>query len=77
MTPRPDGCPQCGSEKVAGILYGLPSFDEGLERRLHAGEVVLGGCTITDDDPLWHGLDCRHHWGKREVGIWEALGGSD
>ena len=41
MTPRPDGCPQCRSEKGAGILYGLPSFDEGLERRLHAGEVVL------------------------------------
>ena len=77
MTPKPDGCPKCGSEKVAGILYGLPSFDEGLERRLNAGEVVLGGCTITDDDPLWHCLDCQHRWGKREVGIREALEGSE
>jgi primosomal protein N' len=75
MTPKPDRCPECGSEKVASILYGLPMFDEELERQLNAEEVVLGGCTITDDDPLWHCVECQHRWGKWEVGIWEALEG--
>ena len=30
---QPDGCPKCGSKKVASILYGLPMFDEELERQ--------------------------------------------
>ena len=37
MTPKSDKCPECGSKKVASILYGLPMFDEELERRLNAG----------------------------------------
>jgi hypothetical protein len=73
MTSKPDRCPECGSEKVASILYGLPMFDEELERRLNAGEVVLGGCCVLGDDPLWQCMECRHSWGKREVGIWEAF----
>ena len=37
MTLKPDRCPRCGSVKVARVLYGLPRFDEELERRLSAG----------------------------------------
>ena len=71
---KPDDCPECGSKKVASIRYGLPMlFDEELKRRLNAGQIILGGCCITDDDPLWQCVECQHRWGKREVGIWEAL----
>ena len=70
MTSKPDNCPECGSKKVAGILYGLPMFDDELERRLSAGEITLGGCCITGDDPLWRCTECHHGWGKREAGIW-------
>ena len=34
---KPDACPKCGSKKLASILYGLPMFDEELERRLSPG----------------------------------------
>ena len=70
MTSKPDKCPECGSGKVASILYGLPIFDEDLERRLNAGEVILGGCCMRGDDPLRHCMECHHRWGKREAGIW-------
>ena len=50
MTSKPDECPECGSTKVASILYGLPSFDEELEQQLNAEEVVLGGCTIFEGE---------------------------
>jgi hypothetical protein len=50
---------------VARILYGLPNFDEELERRLAAGEVVLGGCCVFGDDPVWRCLECHESFGKR------------
>ena len=51
-TKQPDACPQCGSKRVASILYGLPMFNEELERRLSTGEIVLGGCCVCEDDPI-------------------------
>lgn len=39
-------CPQCGSEEVAEALYGMPVFDEDLQKKLDAGDVVLMGCEI-------------------------------
>ena len=66
MNDKPADCPKCGSQRVAGILYGLPDFSEKLERELDAGEVVLGGCVITDDDPSWHCVECGHRWGESD-----------
>ncbi len=69
MKSKLDKCPKCGSAKVASILYGLPMFNEKLERELESGEVTLGGCCITDDDPLWQCIACDHRWGKTEAPI--------
>ena len=30
------------------------------------GKIVLGGCIISDNDPMWHCIDCSHEWGKRQ-----------
>lgn len=54
----PERCPLCGSAKVAPILYGLPNFNEELERALDEGKIALGGCEITGDDPSWKCLNC-------------------
>lgn len=72
MNETPERCPECGSKRVAAILYGLPDFSDELERSLDAGEVVLGGCTITGDDPLWQCVECQHQWGEWVEGSWEA-----
>ncbi len=69
MKSKPKKCPNCGSAKVASILYGLPMFNEELERDLESGEVILGGCCVTDDDPLWQCMECDHRWGKMESRI--------
>ena len=37
-------CPYCGSEKKAGILWGMPAWFEDLENDLNAGKVIIGGC---------------------------------
>jgi hypothetical protein len=55
-------CPRCGSRAVP-ILRGYPSpaAFEAAER----GEVVLGGCVITGDDPHFAcvGVDCGLRFG--------------
>jgi hypothetical protein len=58
-------CPACGSAEVAGIGYGLPRYTAELRADLDAGRVVLGGCDISGDDPVWVCRACQHSWGRR------------
>lgn len=51
-------CPQCGSDNIATILYGMPMFTEELERQLEAGEVVLNGCEIVLNEPQYE-FECQ------------------
>ena len=49
-------CPACGGSLIP-ILYGLPS-PEGVEA-MERGEVALGGCLVTGDDPKFRCLSCQ------------------
>jgi hypothetical protein len=55
-------CPQCGSENIATISYGLPAWSPELEKELASKRVVLGGCCITGDDPDLRCNGCGHAW---------------
>jgi hypothetical protein len=55
-------CPYCNSKDVAKILYGLPSFSKKLEKELESGKLVLGGCCISEDSPLFHCNKCTKEW---------------
>ena len=57
-------CTKCGSKNTVRIVYGYPS-QETLEIAKN-GKVVLGGCIISDNDPVWHCNDCQNNWGNRE-----------
>ena len=61
--PKPE-CPECGSDNIAGILWGMPAFDEELERDIEEGRIVLGGCCISEADPDWHCNDCGCEFGN-------------
>jgi hypothetical protein len=56
---KPDKCPECGSDKIASILYGLPAFSPSLKEKIKDDKIVLGGCCITNDDPTWKCVDCN------------------
>lgn len=56
-------CPRCGSKKTAKILYGMPVMSPELEEQLNRGDVVLGGCCITDCDPVYHCNKCKKDFG--------------
>jgi len=53
----PITCPKCGSTQVIKIIYGYPGRDLGdAEER---GEIKLGGCCISDDNPTHYCKDCK------------------
>lgn len=52
---KPEKCPKCGG-KVVNIVYGMPSNE--LFEQAERGEVVLGGCTISDTMPEWACTKC-------------------
>lgn len=56
---KPRTCPNCGSSRIADILYGLPYYSEELERDIEAGRIVLGGCLISENNPSWICADCH------------------
>ena len=55
---KPRKCPECGSARIATMLYGNPAFTTDLEEKLAAGLVVLGGCTFERDAPVWRCVEC-------------------
>ncbi len=62
MLARPPPCPDCGSANVRPIVYGEPPFSLALQAR--RGELVLGGCVITENSPDWDCADCRRQFGE-------------
>jgi hypothetical protein len=54
---KPPKCPHCGAKKVVDILYGYPS-DEGFEKA-DKGELVIGGCIVSGDNPSWQCTTCN------------------
>jgi len=60
MTKPKKKCPQCDSDNVAAIALGFPSpeMSEDEER----GNIVLGGCCVSEDDPDWRCKDCGNEW---------------
>ena len=52
-------CPNCNN-KMIKIEYGMPS-DELIELS-EKGIIQLGGCTITDSDPIYYCKNCRRKY---------------
>lgn len=54
-------CPDCGSTDTVKILYGMPTYEafEAVER----GEISLGGCCISDNNPTRHCKTCGQDFG--------------
>ncbi|GAB6174526.1 hypothetical protein JCM15765_40040 [Paradesulfitobacterium aromaticivorans] len=57
-------CPRCGSRNTATTLRGMPAWSPELQEKIDKGEVVLGGCCITDCDPSYHCNECKNDFGR-------------
>lgn len=56
---KPIKCPNCGFKPVAKIIYGDPSYDEKMQEELESKKIVLGGCCIYEENPIWHCTNCN------------------
>ena len=55
-------CPKCESIKIGRYLYGMPEMDKKLEQDVENGEIIIGGYSVTSEDPEWHCNDCNYDW---------------
>ena len=68
MGRRIINCPNCDSESVATILFGMPSFSEKLMKDKDEGKVVFGGCTIDERfKPNYQCNECDYQWEKKRT----------
>ena len=61
-------CPNCASDVVIPIIYGLPSPET--EENAKKGEFVLGGCVVMEGSPNLHCKSCGHEWFDKSVSRW-------
>ncbi|HVJ47648.1 hypothetical protein [Desulfitobacterium sp.] len=54
-------CPACGSNHTLKIIYGEPTY-EAFEAA-EGGELVLGGCCVTSNDPTHFCKTCDQQFG--------------
>lgn len=55
---KPGTSPRCGNGRIAAVRYGFQIITPKLEKELDEGQVVLGGCVISDRNPAWQCVDC-------------------
>jgi hypothetical protein len=49
-------CPRCNSKRIVPILYGEPTYEA--ITLAEKGELEIGGCVVSDDDPKQHCTRC-------------------
>jgi hypothetical protein len=59
---KPSVCLKCGSHNTVDIVFGYPT--KQTLKKAERGEIHLGGCEITNNDPLWYCQDCKRKFGK-------------
>ena len=59
LNSKPNYCPVCGSSKIGTYLWGEPAMSKRLESEIKEGKIIIAGCCISDDDPLYACLDCN------------------
>ena len=52
-------CPNCGN-KMLEIVYGMPGSD--IIEKVENGEIFLGGCMISECNPVYHCNNCRRSY---------------
>ncbi len=56
-------CPECLSrDSILKIQYGLPENE--MIDQADKGKIVLGGCSISDENPDYQCRECEHEWNK-------------
>jgi|JI10StandDraft_1071094.scaffolds.fasta_scaffold1269603_2 predicted Zn-ribbon and HTH transcriptional regulator len=53
---RPSSCPQCGSQDIAELIWGL--IDDIRNPRFQNHNIIFAGCCVTSPTPKWRCRGC-------------------
>jgi hypothetical protein len=67
MSKRRPRCPQCLSNEILRVMYGMPT--EKAWEESQQGKFMIGGCCVSDESPKWHCPACKHEFGKYMMSI--------
>lgn len=56
---KPIKCSKCGFRPISKIIYGYPSYDNKTQEALKSKKIVLGGCCVSLENPLWYCTSCN------------------
>jgi len=57
-------CTVCDSSNIAKILYGKPNWNDEMKEKIDSGELTLGGCFMSKDNPVYACNDCHARFGE-------------
>ncbi|SEF52129.1 hypothetical protein SAMN04489712_101293 [Thermomonospora echinospora] len=63
MTSQRPACPHCGEQPIP-IMYGYPANMAVAFEAERRGEIVIGGCVVDDDNPIWFCRACGRRYGR-------------
>lgn len=63
---EPRSCPECNEATLRPIVYGLVRGGE-LRGKAERGEVVLGGCQVSDSAPDWECPECGSRYQEEQL----------
>lgn len=70
VTPVKGQCPNCSSNDIGRIVYGMPGADLAMSKDVLSGKIILGGCCIEIGAPTHRCNDCMAYifkgWKKYE-----------
>jgi hypothetical protein len=64
----PPQCTHCGADEVVRVVRRLRDWEAGEAGK--RGEIVLGGCCVSGDDPKWFCRDCGWAWNAHRGEQW-------
>ena len=62
MKNKSKQCPDCGSDNIMPIVYGLIDDPEAI-KQIENREFATGGCCVEEDSPKWQCRDCNKEFG--------------
>ncbi|MEY4312501.1 MAG: hypothetical protein RLZZ319_10 [Actinomycetota bacterium] len=60
--PQSVRCPKCETTNPLDIVYGMPSDEMQVAET--EGAIILGGCVINNDSPVYRCRSCDHEFGE-------------
>ena len=57
-------CPFCNSDNIGKFVYGKPALTRQILVGFESGQIISGGCMLSENAPEWHCHQCKKDFGQ-------------